>query len=56
MAKVTGPLMSIDDSGAFADTIIYAKWKGINYSRQYAIPEIPRQPISFRSGTASPRR
>jgi hypothetical protein len=30
--------MSIDASGAFADTMVYAKWKGINYSRQYAIP------------------
>ncbi|NWF92476.1 MAG: hypothetical protein HXY46_06135 [Syntrophaceae bacterium] len=42
MAKVTGPLMSIDASGAFADTMVYAKWKGINYSRQYAIPGNPR--------------
>lgn len=25
MAKVTGPLMSIDASGAFADTMVYAK-------------------------------
>lgn len=38
MAKVTRPLMSIDASSAFADTMVYAKWKGINYSRQYAIP------------------
>jgi hypothetical protein len=42
MAKVTGPLMSIDASGAFADTMVYARWKGINYSRQYAIPGNPR--------------
>lgn len=42
MAKVTGPLMSIDASGAFADTMVYAKWKGINYSRQYVIPGNPR--------------
>jgi hypothetical protein len=39
MAKVTGPLISIEASVAFADTMVYAKWKGINYSRQYAIPE-----------------
>jgi len=37
MAKVTGPLMSIEASVTFADTMVYAKWKGINYSRQYAI-------------------
>lgn len=42
MAKVTGPLMSIDAGGAFADTMVYATWKGINYSRQYAIPSNPR--------------
>ncbi len=34
--------MSIDASGAFADTMVYAKWKGINYSRQYAIPANPK--------------
>jgi hypothetical protein len=34
--------MSIDASGTFADTMVYAKWKGINYSRQYAIPGNPR--------------
>jgi hypothetical protein len=27
MATVTVPLMSIDTSGAFADTMVYAKWK-----------------------------
>jgi len=27
MAKVTGPLMSIDESFAFADTMVYAKWR-----------------------------
>ncbi|HPU29086.1 MAG TPA: hypothetical protein PLM71_02055 [Syntrophorhabdaceae bacterium] len=42
MAKVTRPLMSIDASGAFVDTIVYAKWKWIKYSRQYAISVNPR--------------
>lgn len=28
MAKVTGPLMSIDASGAFADAMVYAKLNG----------------------------
>lgn len=37
-AKVTGPLISIDASGAFADTMVYGKWKRINYSGQYAVP------------------
>mgnify|MGYP003376285847 CR=1 FL=1 len=38
MSKVTGPLMSIDASGAFADTLVFSKWKGRNYVRQYVIP------------------
>lgn len=42
MAKVTGPLMSLDASGAFADTMVFAKWKGINYSRQYSVPSNPQ--------------
>lgn len=42
MAKVTAPLMSMDASGAFGDTIVYAKWKGINYARQYVVPANPR--------------
>ncbi len=28
MAKVTGPLMSINESFAFADTMVYARQKG----------------------------
>ena len=38
MAKVTGPFMSIDASGTFADTLTASKWKGINYIRQRVIP------------------
>ena len=38
MAKVIGPLMSMDASGAFGDTLVFAKWKGRNYVRQYVIP------------------
>jgi|GEM_PF-5114306 hypothetical protein len=33
MMNVTGPLMSIDESFAYADTMVYTKGKGINYSR-----------------------
>ncbi|SFM05094.1 hypothetical protein [Halanaerobium salsuginis] len=38
MAKVTGPLFSLDASGKFADSLVFAKWKGINTVRQYAHP------------------
>lgn len=42
MARVTGPLMSLDASGSIADTIVFSKWKGRNYVRQHAIPSNPR--------------
>lgn len=42
MAKTIGPLFSIDASGSIADTIVYAKWKGRNYARMYAIPQNPQ--------------
>lgn len=38
MAKVTGPLMSLDASGTVAGTITFSRWKGINYVRQRVIP------------------
>ena len=42
MAKVKGPLFSIDASGKLADSLVYMKWKGINDVRQYVIPANPR--------------
>jgi hypothetical protein len=38
MAKVTGPLLSLDASGSVASTITFSRWKGINYARQRVIP------------------
>lgn len=38
MAKVTGPLLSLDASGSVASTMVFARWKGINYVRQRVIP------------------
>jgi hypothetical protein len=38
MAKVTGPLMSMDASGTVGDALTFSKWKGRNYVRQYVIP------------------
>ena len=38
MAKVTGPLLSLDASGTIANTMTFSKWKGINYVRQRVIP------------------
>jgi hypothetical protein len=42
MAKVKGPLFSLDASGKIADSIVYLKWKGISDVRSYVIPANPR--------------
>ena len=38
MAKVTGPLLSLDASGSVASTLTFSRWKGRNYVRQRVIP------------------
>ena len=38
MALVSGPLMSIDASGKFANVMVASIWKGRNYMRGYVIP------------------
>ena len=38
MAKVTGPLLSLDASGSVAKTMTFSRWKGINYVRQRVVP------------------
>ncbi len=42
MARTTGPLMSVDASGKFGGTLVFAKWKGRNYVRQLVIPKNPK--------------
>ncbi len=42
MAKVTGPLMSLDASGTVANTAVFSKWKGRNYVRLRVIPQNPQ--------------
>jgi Family of unknown function (DUF6266) len=42
MAKVTGPLMSLDASGSIASTITFSKWKGRPYVRNLVKPSNPR--------------
>lgn len=41
MAKVTGPLFSVEAAGAYAGVIVFAKWKGRQYVRQLVIPANP---------------
>jgi hypothetical protein len=42
MAKVTGPLMSMDASGKFAGALVFSKWKGRPTVRQLITPSNPR--------------
>jgi len=42
MAKVTGPLMSIDARGKIGDAIVFSVWKGVNYVRQWLKPANPQ--------------
>jgi len=42
MARVSGPLMSVDASGKFGGVMVFAKWKGRNYARQLVTPMNPK--------------
>jgi len=42
MARLTGALFSLAASGTIADTLTFAKWKGIQYVRTRVIPANPR--------------
>lgn len=42
MARITGPLMSLDASGSFGSTLVFGKWKGRNVVRQLVVPSNPR--------------
>ncbi len=42
MARVNGPLMSMDASGSLGGTIVYSKWKGRPYVRQLVRPANPK--------------
>ena len=41
MAKVSGPLFSVDASGSYAGSLVFSKWKGRNYVRQLVTPSNP---------------
>lgn len=42
MARTTSPLLSMDASGSVGNSLTFAKWKGRNYVRRWAIPANPR--------------
>lgn len=42
MARVKGPLFSLEASGSVAKTVVYSKWKGRQYTRRHTIPYNPQ--------------
>ena len=52
MAKVKGPLFSLEASGSVAKTVVYSKWKGRQYVRQHTIPLNPQSTLQVNVRTA----
>lgn len=44
MAKVTGPLLSMDASGTVGNAMVFSKWKGRSYVRSWVRPSNPKTP------------
>lgn len=42
MAKVNAPLLSFGASGQIGKSVVFAKWRGVDYARQRVIPANPR--------------
>lgn len=42
MAKVTGPMFSLDARGKFADALVFSSWKGRPVVRQLVVPANPQ--------------
>ncbi len=42
MAKVSGPLFSVEAAGAYAGVIVFSKWKGRPVARKLVTPANPR--------------
>lgn len=48
MAKVQGPLFSVDARGKIADSLVFMGWRGIKTVRSYAVPSNPNTPDQMR--------
>ena len=48
MAKVKGPLFSMDARGQIGKALVYAGWKGIAWVREWFIPQNPRDPLQVK--------
>lgn len=42
MSKIRGPLLSMSARGQIGRSHVFASWRGVPYTRQYAIPANPR--------------
>jgi len=42
MAKITAPLLSFGAGGTLAKTVVFSKWKGRPYVRQFVVPGNPK--------------
>ena len=42
MARLTGPLLSLDARKTFGNTIVFSAWKGVNYARLRVDPYNPK--------------
>ena len=52
MTKVTGPMHSDDASGLYGGTktgVIFSGWRGVRYTREYAVPAQPRTVAQLRN-------
>lgn len=45
MAKVTGPLFSLDARNSVGNAIVFSSWKGVNYVRARVIPKNPKSDL-----------
>jgi len=45
MAKVSGPLFSLDARGSVGKAITFSFWKGINYVRNRVVPNNPQSAL-----------
>jgi len=42
MAKSKSPLFGLEASGSVGDSVVFAKWRGVQYARRHVIPANPR--------------
>lgn len=48
MARVTGPLFSMSASGQIGKAIVYATWKGIEWVREWVVPQNPQTALQVK--------